>query len=117
MITEKVSIYPKFDEQLQVHVKNSIAVRCRAHGIPTPRVKWIAVQSGKEVGSNEDPSLFKIMNVVSSDRGDYMCLARNIVVNPPNGVVYYTDNTILKLRVDGMCFNVGLSLIIYTFIG
>ncbi|QQP49462.1 Hemicentin1like, partial [Caligus rogercresseyi] len=65
-----ISSFP--EEEIFIFQGESLALFCRANGIPKPTISWNFNQT-----STKAQEEFKILNAISSDSGVYECLARN----------------------------------------
>ena len=57
-----------------INETNTVAMVCRAEGVPTPRIEWKKTSNSKIVGYGEQ---LQIVNTSGSDDGTYTCTAIN----------------------------------------
>lgn len=73
-------------QTITINQMDSTTVECTASGIPSPTVRWINSNSQSvDQTSLEGSSTLILRDVTFTHEGTYLCIAQNMLVNPPLG--------------------------------
>ena len=64
-----------------------MSIPCTASGFPTPDVKWLISSDSQSISQLKSPgsSTLYLNSVTVADKGTYVCIGSNTIVNPPSG--------------------------------
>ena len=91
---------------IKLRTGSSASVVCTASGFPPPSIDWVRTSGSSSYSRKNNSAILELNHVTKADAGSYICIAFNVIVNPPKGRRDQPDSWKITVEVEGETFSI-----------